>query len=56
VPSVVDGIRSAELIVGVLGSPDEFGQLKSAESDSHAVDAYFDRGTMSFIDRPARDM
>lgn len=51
VPSVVDGIRSAELIVGVLGSPEKFSQLTSADCESHAVDAYFHSGTMSFIDR-----
>ena len=52
----MDGIRSSELIVGVLGSSDRFSQLSSADSESHAVDAYFDNGTMSFIDRSMREL
>lgn len=56
VPSVVDGIRSAELIVGVLGSPETVSQLASADGEAPAVDAYFDKGTVSFVDRSVRDM
>lgn len=56
VPSTVDGIRSAELIVGVLGSPEKFSQLTSDDNERHAVDAYFDDGIVSFIDRSTKDL
>lgn len=60
VPSAVDGIRSAELIVGVLGGPEHFTQTQAHAAytntnERHAVDAYFDRGTMTFVDRSGRD-
>ena len=55
-PSVVDGIRSAELIVGVLGSPDRFSQhLASADNESHAVDAYLDKEALSFVNRTTKE-
>jgi CDK inhibitor PHO81 len=59
VPSAIDGIRSSELIVGVLGNQETFSQRASADSEhveSHAVDAYFDKGIMTFVDRSLREM
>ncbi|KAG2013350.1 ankyrin repeat domain-containing protein 50 [Coprinopsis cinerea AmutBmut pab1-1] len=56
VPSAVDGIRNSELIVGVLGSAEKFSQLTSADQESHAVDAYFDKGTLTFVDRSLREL
>jgi len=55
VPSLADGIRSSELIVGVYGAEQTLASLGVPESDSDAVDAFFADGVIRFIDRSKRE-
>jgi len=59
VPSLADGIRSSELIVGVYGSAQTLTSLRGGssapEGESGAVDALFSDGVISFIDRSKRE-
>jgi len=59
VPSLADGIRSSELIVGVYGAEHTLASLRGGcsppESESGAVDAFIINGVISFIDRSQRD-
>lgn len=53
VPSLVDGIRSAELLVGAYGIP---GSLTSVATGSLAVDALIVDGVVSFVDNSMREL
>lgn len=55
-PSLADGIRSSELIVGVYGAEQTLASLRGApESESAVVDAFIIDGIISFIDRSERE-
>ncbi|KDR83451.1 hypothetical protein GALMADRAFT_274898 [Galerina marginata CBS 339.88] len=59
VPSLVDGIRSAELLVGVYGLAENrlglsMGSLP--ETDNTTVDAFIVEGVVSFVDNSMREL
>lgn len=59
VPSLVDGIRSAELLVGVYGNgqnrpSNSTGGLPDAENTT--VDAFVAEGAVSFVDNSMREL
>ena len=61
VPSLVDGIRSAELLVGVYGVAGKrislsTGVLSDSDSSAVTVDAIVSNGTVSFIDNSMREL
>lgn len=59
VPSLADGIRSSELIVGVYGAEQTLASLGGGSSlpecESGAVDAFFVDGVIRFLDRSKRE-
>lgn len=59
VPSLADGIRSSELIVGVYGAEQTLASLRGGcsppEGEGGAVDAFIVNGVISFIDRSQRE-
>jgi len=58
VPSLTDGIRSSELIVGVYGAQQTLASLRGGslvvESEGGNVDAFLSDGVISFVDRSMR--
>lgn len=59
VPSLIDGIRSAELIVGVYGTSQTLTSLKTGsmlENDGSTVDAFIADGVITFLDRSLREL
>ena len=59
VPSLVDGIRSAELLVGVYGVAGNRASLAASvlfESDNTTVDAIISDGVVSFVDNSMREL
>ncbi|KAF9482025.1 hypothetical protein BDN70DRAFT_488230 [Pholiota conissans] len=61
VPSLVDGIRSAELLIGVYGVADKrinhgTGLLSEGDNSAVTVDAFIVDGAVSFIDNSMREL
>jgi len=59
VPSLIDGIRSAELIVGVYGTSQTLMSLRAGstvDNDGSIADAFVADGVVNFLDRSMREL
>ena len=57
VPSLVDGIRSAELLVGAYGIPESLTPVATGSlGDNLTVDAFIADGLVSFVDNSMREL
>lgn len=59
VPSLVDGIRSAELLVGVYGVGENRPAIATgslSQTENTTIDAFIADGVVSFVDNSMREL
>ncbi|KAF7301526.1 Cyclin-dependent protein kinase inhibitor [Mycena indigotica] len=56
VPSLIDGVRTAGLLIGIIGASEQSEHLTSASIDATPVDAFLRDKMVSYVDHSAREL